>query len=318
MSYKNRFIPSIALIIAFLGLLILIIKFGIFVFLPFSFIRFLLFIWLIITLLVILYIFAQATFYKLIKLIPFAQFPPALKCIKFITRNVTKLLLIYIIVSALFYIYLMQPATSNTLVRNNNNKTYNSIITNENLPQIQLTVVKYPKQISLYCEPITLKIKVKNTGKVPLTFSDITNKKYHFAIEYGNSIWPIDNTIGINVKTETFQSGNTTIANEIAEEHSSKIINFDTIKPGETKIITILSGANHPYYYGKNNHYVFLTNILAHPMKSKKENGTYTYKVIFSWLKDNKHHPTLSSSNEFSVIGNIIDDDGHIKDCIIK
>lgn len=178
-----------------------------------------------------------------------------------------------------------------------------------NEPYLEITVLDWTKSVNTYCDPVYVKFKVKNVGRKELKYSDLTSKQYRFGLHSGSDLWPVWMNNSVNEK---------------GEEYNSTIDDFGSIKPGETKTLTIYSGADHCFTQHDDmvgDYQTCIHNIFANEAESRhnhKENGydkNMKFQVSFEKIVDDKHRWDLGKSNEFNVFIDIFNNNGNLKDC---
>ena len=111
--------------------------------------------------------------------------------------------------------------------------------------EASIEILEYRNPINTTCDTISIKVRVTNTGNLPISHSDITNEKYVFS-----------------VLTESTVSWDSSMGMQVSE--------FGTINPGETTDITFTGGEDFEYFGA-----VYHENDFRTP----DDNGTFQMRV---------------------------------------
>ncbi len=151
-------------------------------------------------------------------------------------------------------------------------------VSQKNLPQLEMVVIKSPAVINCDKEKSILEVKAKNVGKKALTFNEFQNHQYDFEICDGDK--------------EHKNGGRSCFS---ALGGYLKVNDFGIIKEGESKIIQLVTPtATKP------------DNAIASFLDKTKINGKYKYYISFVKMESAKKKPLISQSNLFTVQTNIM------------
>jgi len=211
-------------------------------------------------------------------------------------KNNTYIILLVLLIVLIIGGFFFARSRNNTL--NGKQRVSSGLI--PNVPNLEITVINYPKQINTYCDTADIELKVKNLGGEALTYQDLLDNKYQFRVKHESTSWQVWMKISVD---------------ENGGYYNSTMDDFGTVKPGEEKMLYIRSGSSKLLYYGDENQIALLSNILSSEMEMAGDNGDFVYTVEFVQVKDEKHHPRLAGSEPFTVRSNIYKVPGEPKDC---
>lgn len=183
---------------------------------------------------------------------------------------------------------------------------------NAQRPLLEIEIVEYPENITHTCETLKFKLKLTNTGQIPVSHADLYNRDYDYALYFF-----IDGVHRIaNSDREDYEQLKEELDDltQIGLLSNEGFIYFDEIKPGKSTTVEYWGGGKITQSLYSDLFNDDGTNRRAgisgeHNIFSRKDKGDH--ELYFSWgKKNNWENPEfLTDSNKVSI--NLIDNECH-------